>query len=123
MYKGETKLVLRYLDFLTKEYGMTFEFQTFEDYNGFCGPIDTYSFYNDFGCFTLHNIVQKGEWHWYVSKTFSNEQTELLKKEIDPNLYISAKCFLYRTVLKRLALCIKEQVATTGTMFGIKIRC
>lgn len=102
MYNGRTKLILKHLGFLKTEYGMTFEFQTFSYYDGFYGPIDAYSFYNKYGCFTLYNIVQKRDWSWFVSKSFSRNLDELLENEINPNLYISTKCLFYRTVLKRL---------------------
>lgn len=68
MYEGKEKLIKKHLSFLINEYNMSFKYQCFNDYKGFKGPIDVYSFYNDNGCFTLHNIVQRGEWGWYVSK-------------------------------------------------------
>ena len=120
MYSGQTKLILRHLGFL-KKYGFEFCFQTFDDYKGFRGPIDTYSFYNKYGCFTLHNIAQKGEWNWFVSRSFSTNQYELLEKEIDPSFYISTKCWLYSTVIKRLAKFLEGQVIHGKSMFGIKI--
>ena len=122
MYNGKTKLILKYLGFLTEEYGFCFRFQSFDDYNGFCGPIDTYSFYNQHGCFTLHHVVQKGEWRWFRSREFSTNQYNLLEKELNPNLYISNHHWLYRTVLKQMAASIKRQTLTTGTVFGIKTK-
>lgn len=121
MYKGNTKLVLKHLGFLKDDYGFCFSFQTFNDYHGFCGPIDTYSFYNNNGCFTLHNIVQKGEWTWFLSKNYSNDQYELMNKKIDPNLYIATNCWMYSTILKRLSVSIKKQITTSGKVFGIAI--
>lgn len=122
MYSGKTKLVLKHLGFLLDEYGLKFQFQTFDDYQGFYGPIDTYSFYNEYGCFTLHNIVQRGEWSWFLSKEFSKSQYELLEKKIDPNLYISTNCWLYGSVLKRLSNSLKTQIETTGSIFGFRVR-
>lgn len=121
MYNGSTKLILKHLGFLIDKYDLKFSFQTFDDYRGFYGPIDTYSFYNEYGCFTLHNIVQRGEWGWFLSKKFSTNQYELLEKKIDPNLYISTNCWLYSSVLKRLANSIRAQITITSFMFGIKI--
>ena len=122
MYSGNTKLILKHLGFLTYEYGMEFIFQTFEEYFGFNGPIDTYSFYNKNGCFTIHNIVQRGEWGWFTSENFSKNQYKLLEKEINPNLYVSTKSWSYSRILKRLAFSIEEQIKNSGFMFGIKIR-
>jgi len=119
-YTGKTKLIKKHLGFLETDYGLKFEFQTFEDYKGFCGPIDAYSFYNDFGCFTMHNIVQKGEWGWFVSKKFSQNQYELLDTEIDQRNYIDKRYWLYSSVLKKLAEIIKNQIELSGSFFGIK---
>lgn len=120
-YTGKTKLIKKHLGFLETDYDLKFAFQTFEDYKGFCGPIDTYSFYNDFGCFTLHNIVQKGEWGWFVSKKFSQNQYELLESEIDQRNYIDKRYWLYRSVLKKLGEIIKNQIELSGGFFGILV--
>ena len=87
-YDGQTKLILKFFNFLVQDYGMKFVFQTYSDYYGFFGPIDTYSFYNTYGCFTLLNIVQRGEWGWFVSSKFSTNLNELLKTEINQKTYI-----------------------------------
>ena len=102
-YIGKTKVVLYYLGFLKDEYDFNFAFQTFNKYNGFCGPIDTYSFYNTYGCFTLLNIVQRGEWGWFVSSKFSTNLNELLKTEINQKTYIYKTYWLYGSVLKELS--------------------
>lgn len=119
MYNGKTKLILKYLGFLVTEYDFSFKFQTFENYRGFCGPVDTYSFYNNYGCFTLHNIVQKGEWGWFLSDKFSDNQYALLSSEIPQDQYISC-CWTLRGQLKQLTNSIKIQLLSTGMMFGIK---
>ena len=121
MYQGSTKRVLKHLNFLHEEFGFNFKFQSFEDYKGFSGPVDTYSFYNQHGCFTLHNIVQCNEWRWFISQKFSNDQYDLLQQEINPSMYISTDCWLYSTILKRLAASAKVQIRTTGCLFGIKV--
>lgn len=120
MYNGKTKLVLKYLGFL-KEHGMEFKFQSFSEYKGFSGPIDTYSFYNQNGCFTMHNIVQRNEWNWFVSKSFSENQYKLLEKEISQNLYITKRYWLYSRVLSELSNLLKFEILSTGAVFGIKL--
>ena len=52
MYQGKTRKILAVLGFLLKEYNLQFKFQTFEMWYNFYGPMDTYSFYNEFGCLT-----------------------------------------------------------------------
>ncbi len=121
-YNGKTRLVLKYLGFLTNDYGMNFAFQTFNEYEGFMGPIDTYSFYNNFGCFTLHNVVQKGEWGWFISRKISSNQYELLEKEILQTDYIHKRYWMFSSVLKRLASIINEQIKKTSSFFGIRIK-
>lgn len=120
-YLGSTKLILKYLGFLESEYGMKFNFQTFKDFQGFYGPIDTYSFHNESGCFTLHNIVQKGEWGWYVCREFSTDQYALLKREINQKAYIKKRCWTTKALIKELSQVIKNQIACSGCFFGIKM--
>ena len=79
---GRSELVLKYLGFLVTEYNMQFKAQEFDEYLGFHFMSYTYSFYNENGCFTIHHIPQRGETGWFVSKTISEDQYELLKKEI-----------------------------------------
>ena len=119
-YIGKTKMVLKHLGFLEKKYGLIFVFQSFDDYNGFYGPIDTYSFYNDFGCFTLHNIVQKGEWGLFVSKEFSTDQYQLLNTEINQKVYFR-KYLLFSSFLKDIAKVIVNQISLNKNFFGIKV--
>jgi len=120
-YAGNTSLIKKHLGFLETEYNFTFAFQTFDDYYGFCGPIDAYSFYNDSGCFTIHNIVQRGEWGWFTSKKFSANQYELLEAEIVQTNYITKRHWFYNAVLKELANIIKKQIDSSGSFFNIRI--
>ncbi len=121
-YEGKTKLFIKYLGFLVEDYGMKFKFQTFADYKGFHGPIDTYSFYNDYGCFTFHNIVQRGEWGWYRSFKFSNNQYELLEREINQSEYLEKNYFFTSSWLKDLSNIIKISVKRCNSVFGISIK-
>lgn len=120
-YIGKTKLIRKHLGFLETTYGFKFAFQTFDNYNGFCGPIDTYSFYNNLGCFTLHNVVQKGEWGWFTSKKFSTNQYQLLEVEINQRNYINHRYWFYSSVLKELAYQIEFQINEHGSFFDIKL--
>ena len=120
-YTGKRNLIKKHLGFLETEYGLKFEFQTFHDYKGFCGPVDTYSFYNDSGCFTLHNIVQRDEWGWFISKRYSTNQYELLEIEINQKEYVSDRCLFFKSVLKKLANVIKFQINSYHSFFDIQI--
>lgn len=122
VYEGKTKLILKYFGFLVEEHGMKFQFQTFPDYNGFFGPIDTYSFYNENGCFTFHNIVQRGEWGWYKSSKFSNDQYELLEKEINQRDYLVRYYFFTNSWLKALSDIVKGQVKRSNSALGVSLK-
>ncbi|MDE6655492.1 MAG: hypothetical protein K2J85_00705 [Anaeroplasmataceae bacterium] len=121
MYNGKTKLILKYFGFLTSQYDMIFKFQSFKDYHGFHGPIDTYSFYNKNGCFTLHNIVQKGEWMWCTSKKISDNQYELLENEVAQRDYLSKRYFFTSQWLKELSKVLQIEIKTKGTVFNIEV--
>lgn len=125
-YEGITKKILTIFGFLIREYNLQFKFQTFDKYLYFCGPIDTYSFYNDFGCFTLHNVVQKGEWTMYKSAKFTEDQYKLMAQriyEIDYSYMRNIKKWCWTTTgwLKLLAQAIKEEIDKEGTLFGIRV--
>ena len=120
-YTGDSKMVLKVLGFLCKEYRMEFRYQKFDEYLGFCGPINTYSFYNEQGCFTLHQVVQRGEWGWYVSSTVYTNLYELLDIEIRQSDYIPNSTFSYKKNLKMLAQVIRKQIENSQQFFGIEV--
>lgn len=113
--------IFKYLNFLETECGMIFKKQTFPDFHGFAGPIDAYSFYNENGCITFHNIVQRGEWGWFISKKFSQNQYELLEREIWQTEYLHKSYFLTASWLKDLRDALKAELAKYGTVFHIKV--
>lgn len=121
MYQGKTKLVLKYLGFLINEFKMQYKFQSFDNYYGFCGPIDTYSFYNESRCITLHNIVQRGEWGIYLSHRFSENQYSLLEKEICQSDYMHKTHITFNGWLKEVSKAIKEEAHSKNTIFNIPI--
>ena len=121
-YKGKTKLFIKYFGFLIEDYGMKFEFQTFIEYKGFRGPVETYSFYNDNGCFTFHNIVQRGEWGWYRSLKFSNNQYELLEREVSQSEYLDKNYFLISSWLRDLSKIMKLYAERSNSVFGVRVK-
>lgn len=122
MYNGKTKLILKYLGFLVEKYNMRFSFQSFSNYIiGFAGPSDCYSFYNDYGCFTIHNFVQRGEWRLFRSLKFSNNQYELLDKEIYQRPYFDRSYLTSSGWLKALAKVIHNEIEIKKSFFSIKL--
>ena len=120
-YEGKTKKILTIFGFLIREYNLQFKFQTFGMYHNFYGPMDTYSFYNEFGCFTLHNAVQRGEWGLYKSEKFSEDQYKLMAREIYDCDYPTKWHWTTTGWLKDLAQAIKEGIDKEGTLFGIRV--
>lgn len=120
-YEGKTKKILTIFGFLIREYNLQFKFQTFSMYHNFYGPMDTYSFYNEFGCFTLHNAVQRGEWGLYISEKFSEDQYKLMAREIYDCDYPTKWHWTTTGWLKDLAQAIKEEIDKKGTMLGIRV--
>ena len=66
-----------------KNYGFEFKEQTFKKvYNSyFTGH--AYSFYNEYGCFTIYNLPPRGEWDYFYSKKFSALIDDLLVSRLD----------------------------------------
>lgn len=121
-YNGESQTILKFLGFLVDEYQMKYMFQTFNEYLGFHGPINTYSFYNQYGCFTLLQVVQRGEWSWHVSGKIDTNLYNLLQTEIKQKDFIQHSTMSYKKHLKLLADVIKEQVECSQRFFGITVK-
>lgn len=119
MYEGKTRLVLHHLDFLIYHYGFQFTFNSFKNYKGFYGPSDIYSFYNSKGCFSLHHLVQKGEWGIYISSRYSIDQFGLLEKQIPQNQYFSRNTYTSSGFIKQLKKSVELQLIQTNSVFGI----
>ena len=120
-YCGESKTVLKFLGFLVNEYQMRYRFQNFDEYLVLYGPINTYSFYNEKGCFTLLQIAQRGEWGWYISKKLHTNLPDLLEAEISQHDFIHQRTFSYKKTLKLLANTIREQLEHSKQFFGIVV--
>jgi hypothetical protein len=121
-YRGESKTVLKFLGFLVNEYQMIYLFQSFDEYLGFYGPINTYSFYNKQGCFTLLQVVQRGEWGWYISKKIHTNLYNLLETEIVQNDFVHQSTFSYRKNLKILRDIIRDQLEHSQQFFGVVVQ-
>lgn len=114
-----SKWVIKYLGFLISDFSFKYAFQVFPDYVGFCGPSETFSFYNDFGCFTLHYLVQRDEWGWFLASEFSSDQSELLCCEIRQKDYIIRPILSNKRMLKLLGESIRTQINESHSFFGI----
>ena len=53
--------VKKYLGFLEKKYHMNYNYALFDNYLGTNAKLQTFTFYNDNGCFLIHDVPVKGE--------------------------------------------------------------
>lgn len=119
----------RDMNFLVEKYKMNYNFQSFDsDVSGrFYGPMNTFSYYNSNGCFTIYHAVQREEWDYYYSKVFSNNQEILTAKDISKDVYESIAevkkniTMLFKSDSLVLSLVIKKKIIESGEFFNIKI--
>ncbi len=112
---------------LIDKYNFKYGFNNFSCFNGFLGPFYAYSFYNEYGCFTILHAVQRNEIEYYVSKKFSDNQGILFETQISEKVFIILKklrkkplnWFKSDNVL--LADYIVDEIKTNGDFFGIKV--
>lgn len=123
-------------DFLTKDYNVFYKYQEFTNCYGGYWTVQTHSFYNDSGCFTIYIEVQRGMEFWYSSQ-FSIERNELCEKAIDvsliePQIWEKREKFCGlknpffwwsdNKVLSTLAEALKVHLAKDNEFFGIKVK-
>ena len=71
--------------FLVEDYRLSYAHQQFDDCYGGNWIVQTHSFFNDSGCFTIYIESQRGMDFWYAPR-FSTERTELCERAIDVSL-------------------------------------
>ena len=75
--------VAELFNFLENDYGLFFQYQNFSNcYNG-GWFVETYSYFNNSGCFTIYLLDARGEWWCYYSPKFSTKIEDLCYKQID----------------------------------------
>lgn len=135
------KQVRAALDFLVEEYAFKYVYQLFENcpFGNWC--TETYSYYNDNGCFTITNICVRGDVGYVhlknieLLKTFmysdaservkyliniNSIEEEIWKKHEKASLF---KRFFWgdKKYLSIVAEIIRSQIKKNGAFFGIKI--
>ena len=117
------------LGFLVEEYDMKFESQIFTKpelpYWSSC----TYSFYNDYGCFTIHTtpVVREEDYiGFYRTENFSNDEKYLVNSKnyvdiglLEPEIWGKARkiwvfpdiffWYKHKKIIKTIALMIKKK--------------
>jgi len=118
-------------DFLVKDYRLNYKFQKFN--NCFNGNwyVETFSYYNASGCFTIHNLCQRGEIDCYYAKSISCIRENLLEKRLNVrsigidiwNKESKRFRFDYRQklIMDTLVKAIKYEINKKHEFFGIRI--
>lgn len=118
----------KYYKVLVDKYGFKYEFNSFSSLLGFSGSFASYSFYNEYGCFTVLHAVQRNEIEYYISKEFSDKQEILFEKLISETVFLLLRYLSRnpRNWFKRddvlLAEYIVDQIEKKGEFFGIKVK-
>jgi len=136
------KTILRYLGFLIEEYHLKYDYSIFEEYLGTNATLQTFTFYNNNGCFVVHDVPVKGELRFiylsninllgqYAKKPSSVKNSvidvRLIEKEIwekhEKILFFNNPFFWWdkKKVLCALQEIIRIQIEKTGMFFGIKV--
>lgn len=135
--------VKKNLDFLCLDYNLKYKASEFTNYLSTNGSVETYSYYNDFGCFTISNFAVKGELDYLVFKSIDemqqcflskasisnflinifNYEQEIWKKNQKLLFFKNPFCWLNTNkTLRVLSEVIKSQIKKNGNFFGIKIK-
>ena len=122
-------------DFLKKDYNLSYKYQEFTKCYEGNWIVQTHSFYNDSGCFTIYVEIQRGIEFWYASR-FSTERKELCEREIDiysieteiwdryAKFWIFKRPFFWwneNKVLRTLAKVLKVHLTKNNNFFGIRV--
>lgn len=123
------------IDF-AKKYGLQFEYQEFYHCYGCNGTVFTYSVFNETGCFTIHELIQRCEIDFYFCKKFTTDLYCLCEKNVNIFDYekqiwvakekqwgIFHKFFYWsnKRILKTLLEVMECSIKHRGDCFGVKI--
>ena len=115
------RLILFYFDFLVTDYSFAYRKTSFPDFMGFPGPICVYSFYNDNGRLSFHYIVQKDELGLYTADQYSDNQYQLLQREVSTTELCGRKVFTKRQLFSEISNQLRKEAEENGTVLGINV--
>ena len=122
-------------DFLVKDYNLSYRCQEFENCYGGNWTVQTHSFYNDMGCFTIQIVIQR-ELNFWCASRFSTEHEKLCERainvaSIEPQIWNKHEKFWifkrpffwcsYNKVLSALAEALKVHLEKEKEFFGIRV--
>ena len=128
------KKIEEIFDFLIKDYNLLYKSQIFYNCYG-SWTVVTHSFYNDSGCFTIYDEVQRGI-GYYCSSQFSTEWEKLSERPIDvctiePDIWEKERkiwiferpFFLWsqKRELNVLSKVLKIHLSKNNNFFGIQV--
>ena len=122
-------------DFLIKDYNLSYQYQEFLNCYGGNWTVQAHSFYNESGCFTIYNEVQRGL-SFYCASQLSTEREKLCEREVDislmePHVWKERQTLWFfknpffwwsdKKVLSTLAEALKVHLAKNNEFFGITV--
>ena len=111
------------LGFLVDEYNMCYVFRELPDVKGIYNPTYLYSFYNQHGCITIKEIVQRGEIACYIATHYDEDPYKCIQTRVNEKNYLKRRSIYFtRTYLKYLARFIRNSIVETGEVWGITIK-
>lgn len=134
--------VKEYLGFLIIKYHMNYQYNVFDKYLGTNAILQTYTFYNNGGCFVIHDVPVKGEVEYIMLDDikmvtqYGKKPSDVKKRIIDitsvekkiwerhENFGPFKNPFFWlnnNSVLKVLARVIEKQIRETGQFYGIMV--
>lgn len=128
-------IIEKKFEFLKKDYNLSYKYQEFINCYGGNWIVQTHSFYNDSGCFTIYIEIQRGMDFYYASR-FSTERKALCEKRIDVSsiepqiwdksqrIWIFKNPFFWlsdKKVLSTLAEALQVHLAKYNEFFGIQV--
>lgn len=118
---------------IAKKYNINYLKQKFNNCFGGYWYVETYSLYNENGCFTIHYLGQRNELDFYITPTISNTREELTQNPVKVTEYekdfweeelpkLNVYSLSYGSkFLNLLTKVIELQISKNGSLFGIKI--
>ncbi len=115
------------------KYNLNYLKQQFDNCFGGYWYVETFSLYNENGCFTIHYLGQRQELDFYVTPSISTKREELANNRIDvtkykadvwekelPNINIFSLSYASNFLIL-LTKVIEMQLEESGSFFGIKV--
>lgn len=118
---------------IADKYNLNYLKQQFDNCFGGYWYVETFSLYNENGCFTIHYLGQRQELDFYVTPSISTKREELANNRIDvtkykadvwekelPKINVFSVSYADKFLIL-LTKVIEMQLEESGSFFGIKV--